>query len=337
MLDKIHQESDKKIDDISHRFCVAPMIDWTDKHARYFLRLLSNNARLYTEMITTSAIIHGDAERHLAFNAEEHPIALQIGGSNPDDIAKACNIAKHYHYNEINLNVGCPSDRVQSGMFGACLMADPQRVADCIRAMQTHHAAITTVKCRIGIDHHDSMDFLQAFLEPVINAGCDTFIIHARCAWLKGLSPKENREIPPLNYERVYAIKKCYPQLNIIINGGITTLMQCKEHLRHTDGVMVGREAYNNPWLLAQVDEQLFNAQKASLTRISIIENMLPYIENELIKGVKLNHITRHMLGLFNGIDGAKAYRRYISEHAHKKNAGIEVLQKASALIQQSL
>lgn len=318
-----------------HRFCVAPMIDWTDKHARYFMRLLSKRARLYTEMITTSAILHGGAERHLDYNAEEHPLALQIGGSNPDDIGKACAIAETFGYDEINLNVGCPSDRVQSGLFGACLMAEPQRVADCVAAMQANTSALATVKCRIGIDHHDSLDYLQAFIEPVMAAGCDTFIIHARCAWLQGLSPKENREIPPLNYERVYTIRQLYPHLNIIINGGITTLEQCHEHLRHTDGVMVGREAYNNPWLLAAIDRELFGDDAAPASRFAVAESMLPYIERQLAagKGTRLNHITRHMLGLFNGLDGARAFRRHLSENANRKDAGIEVLQQAVALV----
>ena len=320
----------------SHLFCVAPMIDWTDKHARYFMRLLSKNARLYTEMITTGAILHGDAERHLAYNDEEHPLALQIGGSNPADLGRACAIAEPFNYDEINLNVGCPSDRVQSGMFGACLMAEPQRVADCVAAMQANTNKPVTVKCRIGIDHYDSLEYLQAFIEPVMATGCQTFIIHARCAWLQGLSPKENREIPPLNYDRVYTIKQRYPNLNIILNGGITTLEQCRQHLQHTDGVMVGREAYNNPWFLASIDQELFGDNRALSSRFAIMESMLPYIERQLSTGVRLNHITRHILGLFNGLAGARSFRRYLSEHANKKTAGIDVLTQAVALIKQT-
>ncbi len=318
----------------THRFCVAPMLDWTDTHARYFMRLLSQEARLYTEMVTTGAILNNDAERFLAFNPEEAPLALQLGGSNPDDLGNACAIAEHYGYDEINLNVGCPSDRVQSGMFGACLMAEPERVARCVESMQKHSSKLVTVKCRIGIDHKDSLEFLKTFIETVEKAGCTTFIIHARCAWLSGLSPKENRDIPPLNYERVYTIKKLYPHLNIVINGGINTLAECQQHLQHTDGVMVGREAYNNPYFLAQIDAQLFNSTKTAPTRFEILENMLPYIEGQMAEGVKLNHISRHILGLFNGMDGTKAFRRHISEEAHKKNAGIEVLQKAVSFIQ---
>lgn len=298
------------------------------------MRLLSQHARLYTEMVTTGAILHNDAERFLAFNPEETPLALQLGGSNPDDVGKACAIAEEYAYDEINLNVGCPSDRVQSGMFGACLMAEPQRVAQCVAAMRSYSSKLITVKCRIGIDHLDSLEFLQAFIETVAGAGCGTFIIHARCAWLSGLSPKENRDIPPLNYARVYAIKQLYPQLNIIINGGINTLPDCLAHVQHTDGVMVGREAYNNPYFLANIDQQLFNSSNTPPTRLDVLQSMLPYIERQLAQGVKLNHISRHILGLFNGMDGAKAFRRHISEQAHKKNAGIEVLQQAAALIQ---
>jgi tRNA-dihydrouridine synthase A len=320
----------------SHRFCIAPMLDWTDKHARYFMRLLSQHARLYTEMVTTGAILNGDPERFLAFNGEETPLALQLGGSNPNDLGKACKIAENYTYDEINLNIGCPSDRVQSGMFGACLMAQPALVAECINAMQNSSSKLITVKCRIGIDKTDSLEFLQAFIEPIAATGCNTFIIHARSAWLEGLSPKENRDIPPLNYERVYTIKKLYPQLNIVINGGINHLDDCKTHLQHTDGVMVGREAYNNPYFLADIDQQLFQSNKTPLSRFDILESMLPYIERQLIAGVKLNHISRHILGLFNGLDGAKAFRRYISQEAHKKNAGIEVLQHAASLIQQT-
>lgn len=317
----------------SHRLCVAPMLDWTDRHARYFLRLISPHAYLYSEMVTTGAIIHGDAHKHLELNDEEHPVALQLGGSNPKALAEACKIAEDYTYNEINLNIGCPSDRVQSGKFGACLMAEPDLVAECIDAMQKNSSKLVTVKCRIGIDEQDSFEFLQHFIETVAKAPCDTFIIHARKAILSGLSPKENREIPPLHYDRAYKIKELFPNLNIVINGGIKQLDECITHLQHTDGVMIGREAYHNPYCLAEIDNHLFNSTNSLPSRHAIIENMLPYIDNQLANGVKLNHISRHILGIFNGLTGAKAFRRYISENAHTSNAGTEVILHALSLV----
>ncbi len=328
----MHQTPENTRDYNSHRFCVAPMLDWTDRHARYFMRLISQEARLYTEMVTTGAIIHGDYHKYLDFDLAEKPLALQLGGSNPEALSQSCIIAEPYAYDEINLNVGCPSDRVQSGKFGACLMAEPDLVAECISAMQNSSSKLITVKCRIGIDKQDSLEFLQAFIETVAKAGCNTFIIHARNAWLSGLSPKENREIPPLNYERVYQIKKLYPQLNIIINGGITDIQSCQNHLQHIDGVMMGREAYNNPYCLTDVDRVLFN-KSTTINRHKIIEKMLPYIEIQLSKGIKLNHISRHILGLYNSQSGAKKFRRYISENAHLPNAGTEVITEALKLI----
>ncbi|CAA0091580.1 tRNA-dihydrouridine(20/20a) synthase [BD1-7 clade bacterium] len=320
--------------ELSHRFCVAPMIDWTDRHARYFMRLLSKHALLYTEMITTGAILHGDAHRFLRFSDEEHPLALQLGGSDPKALAECTRIASSdFTYDEINLNVGCPSDRVQSGMFGACLMARAPLVAECFEAMQAETHRPVTIKCRTGIDDLDSLEFLEDFIGTVAEAGCKTFIIHARKAWLSGLSPKENREIPPLHYDRVYHIKERNPELNVIINGGITEMDACLSHLSHCDGVMVGRESYNNPYFLAQVDAALYGDDSDVPSRHDAVKLMYPYIENALQSGVKLNHITRHMLGIFNGISGAKRFRRYISENAHKPGADLNVLKDALSLI----
>ncbi|HEY9034503.1 MAG TPA: tRNA dihydrouridine(20/20a) synthase DusA [Pseudomonadales bacterium] len=319
----------------SHRLCIAPMLDWTDRHARFFLRLISPHARLYTEMVTSNAIIHGDAERHLAFDHREKPLALQLGGSQPEQLYRACRIAGNYPYDEINLNVGCPSDRVQSGRFGACLMADPALVADCVKAMQQGSDCPITVKCRIGIDEQDDMAFLQQFIETVSQSGCNTFIIHARKAWLSGLSPKENREIPPLHYHRVYAIKQHFPALNIVINGGITDARQSLAHLAHCDGVMIGREAYQNPYHLCQQEALLFGNNHCPGRR-QIADAMLPYIEQQLQAGARLHHITRHMLGLFAGQPGGKAFRRYLSQHAHRADAGPDTLLQALALVHDS-
>lgn len=318
----------------SHRLCIAPMLDWTDRHARFFLRQISPHARMYTEMVTTGAILHGNAERHLAFDVAEKPIALQLGGSNPQDLYEACRIAQAYPYDEINLNVGCPSDRVQSGRFGACLMADAKLVADCIKAMQDGSSKLITVKCRIGIDELDSVEFLQSFIATLYDAGCRVFIIHARKAWLSGLSPKENREIPPLHYDRAYLMKQLFPDADIIVNGGITTAEQSLEHVRHCDGVMIGREAYQNPYSLIEQEKALFGTQNLP-TRERVIELMLPYIEQQIGNGSKLHHITRHMIGLFNSQPGGKAFRRHLSTHAHKKDAGISVLHDAVLLTQQ--
>ncbi len=318
----------------SARFSVAPMLDLTDKHCRYFHRILSKNALLYTEMVTTGAIIHGKGD-YLDFNEEEHPIALQLGGSNSADLARCARLAKDRGYDEINLNVGCPSDRVQNGRFGACLMAEPELVAECVLAMKEHVDIPVTVKTRIGIDYQDSYAFLVDFVQTVHEkSGCDNFTIHARKAWLSGLSPKENREIPPLDYSRVYQLKKDFPHLLIGINGGIKSLEEVKIHLAHLDGVMMGREAYQNPYLMAEVDAGFFGIESCSMTRVEVLEAMYPYIESQLSKGANLNHMSRHMLGLFQGMPGARQWRRYISENAFKPNAGIEVLQSAFTKIQ---
>ncbi len=330
-------EFQKKSNDtiIPQRFSVAPMIDLTDKHCRYFHRLLSQHAFLYTEMITTGAILHGDAQRYLTMNTEEQPVALQLGGSSPEALGNACNIAKDFQYNEINLNVGCPSDRVQSGKFGACLMREPDLVADCVSAMQENSNVDVTVKCRTGIDNDDSITFLLNFIQTIQATGCKTFIIHARKAWLNGLSPKENREIPPLHYERAYYIKNQFPELNIVVNGGIKTIDECQAHLNYVDGVMLGREAYSNPWLLREVDHALYTNDNNSIqTKYQAIEAMLPYIEEQMQQGSRLHHITRHMLGLFNGQKGAKQFRRYLSENGHSASAGPEVLLTASRLVE---
>jgi len=309
------------------------MLDWSDRHCRYFWRLLSKEALLYTEMVTTGALIHGNRERFLHFNEVEHPVALQLGGSEPADLARCAKWAQQWGYDEVNLNCGCPSDRVQSGMFGACLMAQPLLVADCIKAMLDACDIPVTVKHRIGIDDMESYQQLTEFVEPVAEAGCSVFIVHARKAWLQGLSPRENREVPPLNYEWVYQLKRDYPQLTMIINGGIKTIADCQQHLQQVDGVMMGREAYHNPWMLAQVDPELFSVDKPADSRDDVIEALLPYISEQLDGGARLNHITRHILGLYQGVPGARKFRRHISENAYKKEAGIEVLNEAYKLV----
>lgn len=317
----------------SSRFCIAPMLDWTDRHERYFLRLLTRHALLYTEMVTSGALIHGDAARHLRFDEAEHPVALQLGGSDPTDLARCAEMAVDSGYDEINLNIGCPSDRVQSGRFGACLMADAGLVALGVRSIVDAVDIPVTVKCRIGIDDKDSDEFLMNFVETVADAGCETFIVHARIAVLKGLSPKQNREVPPLNYPRVYRLKERLPQLRIVLNGGIRTLEQGLEILQHVDGVMVGREAYQNPWILQQVDAQFFGTETPYCTRMEVLDAFLPYVEAQLAEGVALQHMTRHILGLFHGMPGGKAFRRHLSENAFRKDAGISVLQDAMAKV----
>lgn len=305
------------------------MMDWTDRHCRYFLRQISPGAFLYTEMLTAAALVHGDAERLLAFDVAEHPVALQLGGSDPVMMAAAARIGASAGYDEININVGCPSDRVQSGAFGACLMAEPERVADCMRAMRAAVDLPVTVKTRIGIDDKDSEAFLRRFIETVAAAGCDTFVIHARKAILKGLSPKENRTVPPLNYPRVYALKRDWPELNIILNGGIATVRECLGHLQHVDGVMIGRQAYQHPWFLAELERDVLDGKAPARRRDEVVAAMLPYIEREMAAGAQLKHITRHMLGLYAGQPGARAWRRYLSENAHLPGAGTEVLKAA--------
>ncbi len=306
---------------------VAPMMDWTDRHCRYFHRLLSPNARLYTEMVTSPALVHGDRDRLIGFDACEHPLALQLGGSDPAELAEAARIGAQFGYDEINLNVGCPSDRVQSGRFGACLMREPSLVAECFAAMRDAVSIPVTVKCRLGVDAQDEYADLQHFIEVVAAAGCAVFIVHARKAWLKGLSPKENRDVPPLNYERVYHLKRDFPQLTVIINGGIESVGEVQAHLVHADGVMLGRTAYHEPYRLAEIEHVLFGTPLPR--RESVIESMRPYIEAHLASGGRLQHISRHMLGLFQGLPGARAWRRTLSENAHRPDAGFAVVEQA--------
>jgi tRNA-dihydrouridine synthase A len=314
----------------AHRFCVAPMLDWTDRHCRFFHRLITKQALLYTEMITTGALLYGDRHRFLQFDPREHPLALQLGGSDPADLAACAKMAEDFGYDEVNLNVGCPSDRVQNGRFGACLMAEPELVAECVVAMRNAVSIPVTVKSRIGIDDRDSYEELAHFIDTVSGAGCETFIVHARKAWLKGLSPKQNREVPPLRYEMVYRLKRDFPALRIVLNGGITTLEQTEEMLRHgIDGVMMGREAYHNPYILAEADRRLFGSTAEVITRVEIIEKLLPYIERQLAEGVRLHSITRHILGLFHGEMGARSWRRHLSEHAAKYGADASVVREA--------
>lgn len=320
----------------ARRLCVAPMMDWTDRHFRYFMRLISKHAYLYTEMITTGAILHGDVDRALRFHPAEHPLALQLGGCVPAELAACARIAAQYGYDEINLNIGCPSDRVQNGNFGACLMAEPKLVADCVAAMSAVTRLPVTVKTRIGIDDRDSYEFLYAFVAEVAAAGCGTFIIHARKAWLHGLSPKENREVPPLHYTTVYRLKRDFPQLEIIINGGIGDLNQAQTHLQHVDGVMLGRAAYHNPYLLAAADRLLFDDAEPPPSRQEVVAQLLDYVAEELRQGTRLHHITRHILGLFQGVRGARAWRRYLSECAHGDNAEVDVIRQALAATETS-
>lgn len=313
----------------AQRLSIAPMMSYTDKHFRYFMRCLSKHMLLYTEMITTGAILHGDKKRFLDFNIEEHPVALQLGGSDPKALAESATIAEDWGYDEVNLNVGCPSDRVQTGRFGACLMAEPKLVANCVEAMIEATNIPITVKSRTGIDELDDYSHLQQFIETIAAAGCKTFIIHARKAWLNGLSPKENRTIPPLHYDRVYQIKQDYPDLNIIINGGFSEWDTALEQLYKVDGIMIGRAAYQDPYMLASADKDVFKSDKPVKTRRQIVEAFMPYIETQLAQGIALKNLTRHLLGLFHGQPGAKQFRRIISEQAHLANSGIEVIEKA--------
>jgi tRNA-dihydrouridine synthase A len=310
---------------------VAPMLDWTDQHCRYFMRLIAPTALLYSEMITTGAILYGNSRSVLDFDPLEHPVALQLGGSDPDALATCAQIGADYGYDEINLNVGCPSSRVQSARFGACLMAEPDLVADCVRAMKANVSIPVTVKTRIGIDEHDSYDYLAHFVKTVAGGGCQTFIIHARKAWLSGLSPKENRDIPPLCYERVYQLKQDFPDLTWILNGGLTTLEQIITALPHVDGVMIGREAYQNPYFLAAVEQQIFPDAAPLLSRHEVFSHYLPYASQRLAEGVPLGRLMRPLLGLFHGLPRSRSWRRYLSTHAHLPGAGIEVLKLAFA------
>jgi tRNA-dihydrouridine synthase A len=312
-------------------FAVAPMMDWSDRHCRFFHRQITRRALLYTEMVTAQAIHHGDRERLIGFAPGEQPVALQIGGSAAKLLAEAARCGEDFGYAEINLNVGCPSDRVQEGRFGACLMAEPDLVAEAVAAMRAAVAIPVTVKCRIGIDDQDEDEDLDRFIRKVKAAGCSTFIIHARKAWLEGLSPKENREIPPLNYERVYRVKRAHPELAIVINGGIASLAEAEAHLAHVDGVMLGRTAYHTPWLLAEVDHRFFGEAPSALTRADVVMRMKPYVVAELERAPGLARITRHMLGLFHGEPGGRVWRRIISENAHRPGAGVELLERALA------
>lgn len=318
------------------RIAVAPMLDCTDRHARYFLRLIAPHVLLYTEMITTAALIYGDYRHLLQFDPLEHPVAIQLGGSDPQALAHCASLAEAWGYDEVNLNVGCPSNRVQAGGIGACLMLEPQRVADCVFAMCQAVKLPITVKCRIGVDVDYSYTKLKHFISGVAAAGCQVFIVHARKAWLKGLSPKENRELPPLEYSVVRQLKQDFPQLSIIINGGIKTTAAVAEHLQAVDGVMIGREAYSNPYWLAELEKQYFSSQQALPSRLEIMQLYMPYIEQQLKKNVKLSAMTRHIFGLFYGQKGAHQWRRYLSEHMHRKGAGIEVVETALSFVSDS-
>ncbi len=313
-----------------HCVSVAPMLDWTDRHCRYFLRLVSPSARLFTEMITTAALQHGDRERFLQFDPAEHPVAIQLGGSDPQALAQCAVWSEQAGFDEVNLNVGCPSDRVQSGRFGACLMLEPATVATAVAAMREAVDIPVTVKCRLGVDAHDSYAFLHDFTAELVEAGVSRLYVHARKAWLKGLSPKQNREVPPLDYERVYRLKQDFPALEVHINGGVTTVEDALQHLQQVDGVMIGREAYHNPWMLARL-EATGSGASALPTRHDIVSRLLPYVEKQLAEGECLHAITRHILGLFHGCPGARAWRRTLSEQAHRTGAGIEVIEQALA------
>ena len=309
------------------------MMEWTDRHCRYFLRLISRRTFLYTEMVTAEAVLYGDRERVLGFSGEEHPVGLQLGGSDPKKLAAASRVGAEYGYDEVNLNIGCPSDRVQSGRFGACLMAEPDLVASCVAAMGEAVDLPITVKCRIGIDDQDAEESLDRFIDGVAQAGCVTFIVHARKAWLKGLSPKENRDVPPLDPGRVWRLKQRRPDLEIVLNGGIESLAGAHAHLPHVDGVMLGRAAYADPYLLAEVDRGLFGAVETPRARLDVLDRFTPYVEAELANGARLNQMTRHILGLFHCQPRARAFRRHLAENAHLEGAGIAVLEAARRIV----
>jgi tRNA-dihydrouridine synthase A len=309
------------------------MLDWTDRFCRRFLRLISRHTLLYTEMVTTGALLHGDPARFLELDPAEHPLALQLGGSDPAELAGCARMGQEWGYDEINLNLGCPSDRVQQARFGACLMAEPQLVAEGLRAMAEAVTLPVTVKQRIGVDHRDSYGELRDFVGTLAAAGCRVFIVHARKAWLQGLSPRENREIPPLRYDWVHRLKGDFPDLEILINGGITSIDQVEAQLHLVDGVMMGREAYQNPWVLAAADRRIFGDAEPAPSRHQVLQTYLPFVERELTRGVPLGHITRHLLGLFQGRPGARAWRRHLSEQAHRPGAGLEVLEQAVRLV----
>ncbi len=314
----------------SHKLCIAPMMEWTDRHYRYLVRLMTKHTYLYTEMVTSGALIHGDRDRFLAFNECEHPIALQLGGSEPKDMAQSAKWGESAGYDEININVGCPSDRVQAGRFGVCLMREPKQVATCIRAMREHVSIPITVKCRIGVDDDDSYEFLTEFVDSITAAGCETLIVHARKAWLKGLNPKQNREIPELDYQRVYNLKKDYPDLNIIINGGIESIQQVKTHLQFVDGAMIGRQAYKHPEFLLKVDRELYgqcSSQQADMNEIVL--KYAEYVEANIINGTPLKSMTKHILNVYQGIPGAKLWRRHLSENMHKPGVGADLIHQS--------
>jgi tRNA-dihydrouridine synthase A len=317
---------------ISHRLSVAPMLDWTDRHCRYFYRVMSKNIVLYTEMVTTGAILYGKGD-YLSFNKEEHPLVLQLGGSDPIALAECAKIAEQQGYDEININVGCPSDRVQNGRFGACLMAEPNVVAECVQKMQAAVAIPITVKSRIGIDDLDSYQFLHTFIDKVSQAGCEHFIVHARKAWLSGLSPKQNREVPPLDYERVYQLKRDFNHVHLSINGGVKSYNDVNQHLKQVDGVMIGREIYQTPYMLTDADQLIWQSQGSSLSRAQVIEQMACYIDQHVAQGGRVWHVVRHMLGLCNGLPGARKFRRYLSENAGRDGANSSVLHEAFALV----
>lgn len=314
---------------LDRRFTLAPMMEWSTSDCRSFWRILTQKAVFYSEMVTSSALLHGDKQRLLDFNACEQPLALQLGGSNPQDLAECARIGEGWGYSEINLNCGCPSDRVQNGMIGACLMAHPELVAECIAAMQAAVKIPVTVKHRIGIDDMEDYPGLEHFVRTLAQSGCTTFIVHARKAWLKGLSPKENREVPPLNYDMVYQLKRDFPALEILINGGLTSLEQSLLQLEHVDGVMLGREPYHNPYLLAEVDQRFYGVERPIISRAEVMQGFMAYCEEQLAKGARLNHLTRHILGLYQSQPGGRQFRRIISEQAHKPGAGLDVLTRA--------
>jgi tRNA-dihydrouridine synthase A len=323
----------KQMRALSRRFCIAPMMEWTDRHCRYFHRLLTRRALIYTEMVTTGAIIHGDRARLLAFDPAEHPVAVQLGGSDPRALSQCARIAEDFGYDEINLNVGCPSDRVQEGRFGACLMAEPVLVGECIAAMKAAVGIPVTAKCRIGIDEQDPEEALDTLTHEVKKAGVDALIVHARKAWLKGLSPRENREIPPLDYGRVYRLKTAHPRLEIVLNGGIETLEQASGHCEHLDGVMMGRAAYKEPWRLLAVDPLLFRQPAPYSCPRAALEALIPYIERELARGTRLHSITRHVLGTIQAVPGARAFRRHLATAGVKPDADTDVLREALAML----
>jgi tRNA-dihydrouridine synthase A len=322
LLDQLSVENSKRMNDPSHRLCVAPMMDWTDRHCRYFLRLVSRRARLYTEMITSAALVHGDIPHHLDFDPAEHPLALQLGGSDPGVLARGAKLGERWGYDEINLNCGCPSERVQKGSYGACLMAEPAMVAECVAAMRDAVSVPVTVKHRIGLDHDEDYAMVRDFVGTVAGAGCDVFIVHARNAVLKGLSPKENREVPPLRHDVVHRLKRDFPALTIIGNGGIADWAAIERELKNVDGVMLGRVAYHDPWLLAQADARVFGDDAPTRSRADVIRELVPYTARQLSRGVLLRAIARHVLGLYHGCPGGRRYRQILSDAAKLRDAG---------------